>query len=440
MVLVSPSNLDVARARTFANGGGVTLAVLPSSGFSEAFGATQAASVTLGPTVLKYQSESQRPWTRLRTLHDYDTFHQVEGTTVLSDTLNRSVWLWLPLNHGGILFVGTDLAGDLIQYRQGDPTRETARPSEVYWGVVGERPNYLFEAQRKGESPQERHADWWAMALAECLSSKLGQALLPVLPGGAPGAVIITGDDDQADLEKYSEQIQLLGTNPITYFLHHLTRHSSKTLKEMLGRPTINLGIHPDALDAPQLYTERLADQVRWYRSLIGKSPVSLRNHGFLNDGYWRQLPSWLRQNIRISSNLPGLDGNVLNGSLLPARVAYRGTLTAHWSLLTAFGDGMIFALKMSDEEAASRIQDFASCIVASGIPGIIVLNLHPQNVTQTRCMHRSAIQVIQSGFLGWTMLDCLNWFTCRDEQASVIGTKSNRFLSFFTRRIRTIW
>jgi hypothetical protein len=425
-LLTKPRAEDVERTRSFMDSGGVTVAFLPQPDYCLAFGVAISATKTPLPAVLTYQPEPKQVWTRLRTLHPYYTFDHSQGLPVVMDAPGNAAWCWIQSSSGGILFIGTDLAADFIHYRQGDPAKDTARPVEALGGVACERPYYLFEYQLEGEMPHERHADWWAMALARFLSEQLGNSLLPLLPGGAAGAVIITGDDDQALLEKYDEQLRLLGRTPITYFLHYLTRHKKKTIRKTLTKPWIDLGIHPDALDAPERYDELLTEQVAWFRSLIGKQPVSLRNHSFLNDGYWRQLPSWLDNDIRISSNLPGVDGRVLNGSLLPARLAYQGSLTHHWSLLTTFDDGMVFWLEMSDAQSGECIIDFAQRIKSSGVPGIILLNLHPQNVAGTRDMHYAALEIIKNGFHPWTLTECLVWFCKRDGFPFLEAVKSN--------------
>jgi hypothetical protein len=179
----------------------------------------------------------------------------------------------------------------------------------------------------------------------------------------------------------------------------------------MLGRPSIDLGLHPDALDAPAEYGRLFADQARWFRELTGAPALSVRNHGFLNDGYWGHLPSWRAAGVRVSSNLPGLDGRVLNGSLLPARVADRSGLTEHWSILTAIGDGVLFVGGMDAEQSAQCVLDAARHIRESGLPGVLVLNVHPQNVTAARGLHRAALATIESGFHPWTLRQCVDWF-----------------------------
>lgn len=408
---------DAAVAFLNAAQGGIVVALLPDESFLSLAGLKEQRR-QLPPECLTFAVSSviaQR--SDLKTLHDYrEYYYQTAGLVIISTSDGSPVWVWVPVGRGGFLIIGTDLAGDLLRYRQGDPARAHDRPTEAQWGIEGERPNYLFESQLAGEDGTVRHADHWAMVLAETLSRLSGEPLQDILPGGAPGAIVITGDDDQASLEKYDEQLALLDDTPITYLLHPLTRHTRKTMRAMQKRnPNVDFGIHPDALVAPANYNALMANQVVWYRELTGKSPLSLRNHGFLNDGYWGHLDSWLLHGIRISSNLPGLDGRILNGSLLPARMAWNGGLTDHWSILTAIGDGVRFISGMSDADAANRVWAVADRIRSSQLPGVMVLNLHPQNVSETRAMHEAAKQIIASGFVAWNLRQCLEWFDSRD-------------------------
>lgn len=348
----------------------------------------------------------------LRTFHSFSVF---EGSTLQPVVMTEEggmVWSWLPRGEGGILLVGTNLSADLVRLRQGNPSKALERPGDPMWGIAGERPNYLFDQQMDGLPRHARPADEWCEVLASFIATKLGCRRRPLLPGGAPGAVVITGDDDQAYLEKYAEQLKLLGNTPITYFLHPLTRHTPATLTSMLGKSSIDLGIHPDALESPRDYARVLKEQCAWFERLVGKRASSLRNHGFLNDGYWGHLKPWVDEGISFSSNIPGLDGCAVNGSLLPARVYDKGYLTGHWSVVTAIGDGVRYVNGgKSDVESANCIFDLADAIRQSAIPGVMVLNFHPQNVGDTRAMHLAAREVIRSGFIAWNMRDCLDWF-----------------------------
>ena len=193
--------------------------------------------------------------------------------------------------------------------------------------------------------------------------------------------------------------------------MHPLTRHDRRSAQRMFGRRRVELGLHPDALDQPTDYAARVAEQARWFESHFGRRALTVRNHGFLNDGYWGHLPAWEQAGLQMSSNIPGLDGNVLNGSLLPARMMLNGRLSSHWSILTTFGDGMVFALGLSDEVAAQKVAACASGIVESKLPGIIVVNLHPQNIGETRRIHGVLRDIVATGFVPWTLSDCWRWF-----------------------------
>lgn len=398
-----------AEGRAVLAQGGVVLAVRPAAGFCAPLGVSLAGE-DLDATDLPPGANSLG--VPLRTLHSNDRYAGA-GEDVVCDADGRGVWRYVSHGGGTVLLVGTELAADLLRFRQGDPAAAQCRPQETLWDVAGERPPYLFERQLAGlPRHAQRQADFWAVLAARLAGAWAGVELAPVLPGNAPGAVIITGDDDQAYLEKYAEQLALLGDAPVTYFLHPLTRHTRKTMREMFAGTRVELGIHPDALDAPQSYAQRLHEQCAWFRELTGDRPLSLRNHGFLNDGYWGHLGPWLAEDIRISTNLPGLDGRALNGSYLPGRVWKDGRLSSHWSVLTAIGDGVRYVDGgRPDADAARCVHELADAIRASGIPGLIVLNLHPQNVADTRAMHAAAREVIRSGFLPWTMSDCLSWF-----------------------------
>lgn len=420
LLIEKPGADRVSEARHFASTGGLVIALLPAENFCQALSVSLDAGAVPAPAELQYVQGRGSPWGRLRSLHAAHVFRGSGLRPLVCRSDGAAVWAQVELGKGNVILVGTDLAGDLTRYRQGDPEKEKARHTSPVWGYAGERPLYLFEADRAGEDPSERHADWWGVAIATTACTLLGARLAPLLPGAAPGAIVITGDDDQAYLEKYSEQMRLLGDVPLTYFLHPQTRHTKKTLRVMFDRKRIDLGIHPDALTEPQRYASVLKEQVTWYRSLTGDGPLSVRNHGFLNDGYWGHLPAWREHGIRISSNIPGLNGRVLNGSLLPGRIALATGLTEHWSILTAIGDGVRSIESLSDKAAGELILRMADAIRSSAVPGVIVLNLHPQNVSDTREMHLAALRVIRDGFVAWTMRDCLRWFEERDKPAAV--------------------
>jgi hypothetical protein len=349
-------------------------------------------------------------WMRLKTHHP---IHYVEAYTPLVVSANGdAVWACRQLEDGNcVLILGSDLAADLTLLRQGAPSAALNRPLEAMWGFAGERPNYLFAEQFDPGAPFDRQADWWIWTLREALASYCGVAAQAPLPGGAPGMVVVTGDDDQAAIEAYRAQSKLLGTLPVTYFLHPLTKHDRESMAEISAGRIVEWEIHPDALEQPGEYAALLKEQARWFESLVGRPARLVRNHGYLNDGYWGHAKPWLEEGILASSNLPGVEGNVINGSLLPARLVLDGKLSDHWSVLTAFGDGAMFIRDWDDATAFNSVVSYGRRVVESDVPGVLVLNLHPENHARAAPMHAAARELVRCGFLAVTLGEAIAWF-----------------------------
>jgi len=363
------------------------------------------------------------PWGRLRSFHAVQPIEGADVTPVVVDSDGRAIWGWVP-DAGGVLHIGTNLAADLILIRQGDPAAAANRPTETQWGIAGERPNYLFEGQLEADRPQERQADWWMWTLRDVLCRLGGVKASDVLPFGAPGAVVITGDDDQAPMDDYRGQAARLETLPVTYFLHPLTKHDAASLADHAQGRALEWELHPDALDTPDEYADRLREQCQWFADLTGTRPRLLRNHGFLNDGYWGHAGPWIEEGIVGSSNIPGVDGRVVNGSLLPARLTLGNAVTPHWSLLTTFGDGVFFVYDWSEGQALAAVQAMAEQIIASKVPGLIVLNLHPANHEKAAAMHEAAHRLVgEMGFAAMNLGDAIRWFSQRDAGVEAVST-----------------
>jgi hypothetical protein len=307
------------------------------------------------------------------------------------------------------LLVGLDIAGEIVRCRQGDPARAHGDHVKAGYGFDFERPNHLFQHQLVPGLETTPFADvlgfWWV----ETLAAMSGMPLLEPLPGGARGVVLLTGDDDQADLSRYERQLAVVGSTPITYYLHPLTHHTRDTLAAM--PPNVDYGVHVDALEAPAAYADASRKQCHQIRALCGRDARTVRNHGYLNDGYLGHLPAWEADDLRLDVNFPGVDGTALNGSFLPFQVRrVDGTWSSHYSLLTAFGDGMIYALGMTEGSAISKIGRLSRQIERNH-PGILVFNLHPQNIIDTEGIHREVVALTRRrGWVGMTAEQLLDW------------------------------
>lgn len=421
LLLCRASEADLGPATEALAIGRTVVAVRPAEAFCRHFGVTirlgpAQARTTLTPVRLPAHSRNVSP--RLVTLHPVQQFIHGESAAILHEPGGGAVWCSLKSSKGVVVFIGTDLAGDLVRYRQGDPCRvANGQKAAHLWGYPGERPNYLFEEQRQSEPPHTRHADEWAHYIACLLAGMCGVTLAPVLPENAPGAVVLTGDTDAATSETVAEQLRVLGGLPITYFLHPRVDYSINLIEELKRRDNVELAIHPDALDDPERYIPALADQIGWFEKTVGHRPMCVRNHGFLNRGYWGHLEPWIASGLLASSNLPGFDGNVITGSLLPARVAFGAELTPHWSIVTLIGDGIMFVKQASDTEAEECIYRAAQHIIDRGIPGVMVFNLHPINIQKTMPMHRAIASLVHKhNFVPWNMRDCIDWFSSADQ------------------------
>lgn len=297
----------------------------------------------------------------------------------------------------------------IIKFRQGDPSKVIENIDKTKHGFDFERPFYLYDDLIDKKNPTKPNADILGFRLVNEMSKINDMPLVEVLPYGAKGLIILTGDDDQAYLEKYNEQLNLIKNFPITYFLHPLTRHTKETISA-LGN-NVDFGIHPDALDVPSKYDILTEEQLESMENLVGRKMNSLRNHGYLSDGYQGHLKTWEKLDLEIDVNIPGVDGTALNGSYLPMKVKREdGIWSEHYSLLTAFGDGMLFAQNLTESECIKKINNLATQIENS-LPGVLVFNFHPQNINLTTKMHKAVLKIAKrKSWIALTMSEYLDW------------------------------
>lgn len=307
------------------------------------------------------------------------------------------------------LLIGLDVVEELVRHRQGNPAKGLTPPTKGEYGFDFERPGYLFAEQIVPRYATRPWADHLGFFMAEALSKMARAPLAEPLRDGARGILILTGDDDQADLDRYQAQLEACPGLPITYFLMETTKHTAESLTHLPGH--VQFGVHPDALTRPDHYDELCARQTQAVRQLCAKDIRTVRNHGYLNAGYLGHLKAWEDNGLLLDVNYPGVDGTAVTGSFLPMRVRRRdGTWANHYSLLTLFGDGMIYALELSERQAARRIRSVARQIEQS-CPGTLVVNFHPQNISRTERLHREIRRLAQRrGWLPLGLETYLDW------------------------------
>ena len=327
-----------------------------------------------------------------RALLDHVSFSGPELTPIWTTRDGRMVVGWWQRGAQRCLLVGLDLVEELIRYTQGDPAKVHTARDKTLWGMGHERPAYLYEDHIVRGSEMTPWADRLGFLIAGAMSKATGVPLIAPLPRGASGAVLLTGDDDQAELEKYATQQRLLSGFPMTYMMLPHTKHSAATLAALPN--SVEYGVHVDALDEPDRYADTCAKQTEAVRTLLGKPLRTIRNHGHLNQGYWTQLDAWERNGLTLDFHIRGLDGTCPTGSYLPFRVRRAdGSWSDHWSLFSTFSDSMLFLQKWPEAKQISVIKSLAGDI-ASRFPGVIVLNFHPQNVDHIPEVHRAVIAI----------------------------------------------
>jgi hypothetical protein len=341
-------------------------------------------------------------------LFKYVTFSGPGVVPVWTTESGRAVIAWLRRGGRQDLLVGLCLVEELVGYNQGDPAQVERCSNKACWGFPQERPAYLYENQIHADYPLMPWADNLGFTVVELLAEGTGLPLLAPLPYGAKGAVLLTGDDDQAYLEKYDEQVRMVGDFPITYLLLPHTRHTRETLKRFPAN--VQLGVHIDALPEPERYDEICAEQSRAVDKLIGRHVEVVRNHGHLSRGYEGHLAAWEACELGLDLNLPGMDGTARTASYLPFRVRrLDGTWSRHLSLFSAFSDSMRYQLKWSERKQRRRILALARQVEATR-PGVLVFNYHPQNIGHTRLVHRAILKLGRKR--GWIALGAESYLT----------------------------
>jgi len=357
-----------------------------------------------GPSFLQ-EKHGRRWWAKKRPVYQallpHCSFSGPNIEPIWQNSEGRAALAWWHHEGRAILLVGLAVADELVRYTQGDPEQARRAEDRTRFNLSFERANYLFDTNLVAQAPSIPWADRLGFTLVRLLARQTQMPLVDPLPGGAKGLVLLTGDDDQAALACYQEQMELLGDFPITYFLLPFTKHTPQTLATLPA--SVEFGLHVDALEHPEQYETISAEQAAAVRALCSQPVRAIRNHGFLNRGYLGHLRTWEENGLVFDVNYAGLDGSALTGSFLPFRVRRPdGAWSSHLSLLTAFGDGMRYIHKWTEAQACRHIETLADQIEGTD-PGVLVFNMHPENIGDTKEIHRCIMNVARRP--GWRAL-----------------------------------
>ncbi|GJL65324.1 MAG: hypothetical protein NPIRA05_02950 [Nitrospirales bacterium] len=346
-----------------------------------------------------------------RPLLDFVSFDPGPDLDVLVQTAQgRPVVAWQTSPTGQRLVCGLDVVAQIIRYSHGDPARARFTGNKNLWGAGHEQPAYLYVEHVCEGYEAEPWVDRLGQRLVNWLSGVCGLPSLLPLPGGAKGAVLLTGDDDQAELAKYAQQQQVLDGFPITYLMMSVTNQTAETVSAFPD--SVEFGMHVDALECPGDYDQACADQLCSVREMAKGKPVrTIRNHGHLNAGYWGHLQAWQENDLCLDLNIRGLDGTCPTGSYLPFSVFGEGVaLGKQFSLFSTFSDSMKAYQGLSERQQVGLIKAFAKRI-EKNYPGVLVFNFHPQNVEDGLKVHKAVVSLGRRP--GWTALGAnsyLSW------------------------------
>ena len=335
----------------------------------------------------------QRPVPAFRPLLDHVSFAGKDITPLWQTRDGRTVVGWWKRNGTRSLLVGLRVAEELVRYTQGDRARTGYEGNRNLWGRGHEQASFLYEGHVVRGHELVPWADRLGALLTGLLAQVTGIPLFAPLPDAARGCVLLTGDDDQAWLEKYAEQLELIGDFPISYMMLPHTNHTRETIAKL--PPNVEFGIHVDALEHPGSYDDICARQSAAVRELLGGRPAhTIRNHGHLNRNYWEHLPAWEAAGLTLGLNIRGLDGTCPTGSYLPFRVRRAdGSWSTQTTVFSTFSDSMLFMQKWPEARQIKVIQGLARQIEQT-YPGILVCNFHPQNVSSVRNVHKAVVEI----------------------------------------------
>jgi len=281
---------------------------------------------------------------------------------------------------GTIYWVGSNVADEIIRFRQGDPS--LPRPDiEYQLHKICERPQYRFECILERERAHLPEADLWGWWFAQCVWKLAGRPprFWP-LPAAERSVVLFTGDEDECDPELVERQVALFGEQniPFTLFATMRSQLDEAAIKRFSAE-RVKYELHPVVDSDPDNYEPIFAQQMQWFEKRFGTSARAVRNHMHLHKGYIDYSEVWERYGIVMDFNYPGSDGTVLNGSLLPMQ--YRsvdGRWLTTYAQITLFADSL-FA-KLTASEARARVKK-TFAIMNDGLPGAVVFNFHPFNI-----------------------------------------------------------
>ena len=211
-----------------------------------------------------------------------------------------------PVGSGRILAFAFDLPLCVLLLRQGDPDHAEVIPQ----GDRTVRPSHLASSIGPSESGWVPFADLLARLLVDLVRRYVPAPvpLLSHLPGSAPGILLYSGDEDNADVASTDDQLSWIaeaGGRMNLYIIPIQTQSSEADVARY--RTHNDVGPHPmltsryqEPLSARLTELER---QIRMFSEMFGVRSRSLRNHSTAWAGYLEPVEVMERLGVRMDGN-----------------------------------------------------------------------------------------------------------------------------------------
>ena len=312
-VLLCPAGAGSAGALAFARAGGTVVACGPDEALAQACGLVMKGEletpVWLLPSALPTPGLSGELLPVVGQVRHLEgpAGARVLGYLCFPEHPNREVpgVFEVAVGAGRVVLFAFDLPLAVLLLRQGDPARAEEQPA----GDCA-RPSHLaFDLGPRAEG-WIPFADLLARLLVEVVRRALPGPvpLLWHLPEGAPGLVVYSGDEDQAEVawnDAEFDAVRAGGGRMNLYLIPERTHSTAADLDRY--RQHHDLGPHPDLrpLDGRPV-AERLAEferQVRCFEQHFGVRARTLRNHCTAWAGYLEIVEVMARLGVRMEGN-----------------------------------------------------------------------------------------------------------------------------------------
>jgi hypothetical protein len=221
------------------------------------------------------------------------------------------------LGAGRIIALAFDLPLSVLLLRQGDPARAEQLPA----GDPCPRPSHLAAQFDAGDAAWVPFADLLGRWLVDEVRRWL-PAPLPLmwhLPAGAPGILLYSGDEDDADVAWNLDEMTYLHSQDACMNLYIMPEQTHSTRADVARYAEHHgVGPHPNLrpLDGAPVSVRmaEFARQITLFEEQFGVKARSLRNHCTAWAGYLEPVELMSRLGV-------GMDGNYFSGAFMRDRV-----------------------------------------------------------------------------------------------------------------------